>query len=187
MKEIEEILNDERIKFIYRKSINEKAIQLKLLINSEYNNKEAHVKFTSALGWEHLSVSFDDEIPSWNFMEKMKEMFWKDDEVCYQIHPKKSEYINDNEYCLHIWRNLNEDIKTPPTILIGFRKDNIEEDKINLKKLQEDLGTPLSDCDIDIIMLNNIKDHDEFNKEYEKLIRKYSLKNVIESSMRIIF
>jgi hypothetical protein len=187
MKEVNEILKDKRIQFIYRNTQTEKSIQLKLLVNAKYNNKQAHVKFTSVLDWEHLSVSFDDEIPTWDFMQEMKEMFWKDDEICYQLHPKKSEYINDNEYCLHIWRYIKEDVKTPPTIFIGFRNGHEEEDKRILKKIQEDMGTPLSDCEIDLIMLNNIKDPIVFNNEYNKLVQKYSLKTVIESSMKIIF
>ena len=138
MKNLNKVLEDDRILQVLRNVQNEKSDQVKLLVKSNYNNKIAAVKFTRALGWEHLSVCFEDEVPSWNFMEEMKEMFWKDDEVCFQLHPKKSDYINNNEYCLHIWRSLEGEIKTPPTILVGFRDDHLEEDRRNLKRMQEE-------------------------------------------------
>lgn len=57
-------------------------------------------------GWEHVSVSpYDKKItPSWDDMCRLKDIFFKDEEVVIQIHPKKSEYINKVENCLHLWR-----------------------------------------------------------------------------------
>jgi hypothetical protein len=150
MRDIEEILKDKRIKNIWRNVQNDKAIQLKLDVYSVYNNKIALAKFTKALGWEHLSISFSDETPSWDFTQEMKELFWKDDEVCYQLHPTKDNYINNDEHCLHLWKPIDEEIPLPPPILVGFRKGH-EEDKAILKQVQEELGNPMTDEEIDIM------------------------------------
>ena len=186
MKEVNEILNDKRVIEVKRKVQNDKSTQLKLVIKSNYNNKNAIVKFTRAIGWEHLSVSFDDETPSWDFMQEMKELFWKDDEVCYQLHPKKSEYINNNEYCLHIWRNLEQEVKTPPTILIGFREGNEDEDRKILKQVQEDLGFPMSDIEIDLLICNNIKDPKKMEKAFNKLKSKYSAEELFTAALKFM-
>ena len=166
MKDVNEILNDDKIKIIWRNIKNEKAIQLKLTVESP-EGKDALVKFTRALGWEHLSVSFEDETPSWDFMQCMKELFWKDDEVCFQLHPSKDEYINNHEYCLHIWRPLNYDLTLPPTILVGFRAGHEDEDKIELLKVQEELGSPITEKEADMmIKFSKIKGNDEDKLNY---------------------
>lgn len=57
-------------------------------------------------GWEHVSFSpYNGKMPTWDDMCKLKELFWKDEEEVIQIHPKKSEYVNMMENCLHLWRN----------------------------------------------------------------------------------
>lgn len=55
-------------------------------------------------GWEHVSICMSGRVPSWDEMCTVKDMFWEDEEECIQIHPKKSEYVNLMENCLHIWR-----------------------------------------------------------------------------------
>ena len=152
MKDINEILNDKRIDQVLRKVNDDKAIQLKLMLNTQYD-KQSCVKFTKALGWEHLSVSFDDMLPDWNYMQEMKEMFWKDDEECFQLHPKKENYINNHEYCLHIWRPLEQQIPIPPTILVGFRPGKEKEDKQQFLKIQSLLGSPITDQQADAFIL----------------------------------
>ena len=61
-------------------------------------------------GWEHVSVSpFDRSVtPSWDDMCQLKDMFFEDEEMALQFHPKKSEYVNLMENCLHIWRPKDE-------------------------------------------------------------------------------
>lgn len=87
-----------------------------------------HFIFSWGCGFEHLSVSTPIKTPTWEQMCRMKEIFWKDDEVCMQLHPKKEEYVNNHEYCLHIWRPIDKEIPTPPSVLLGFRKNYILED-----------------------------------------------------------
>lgn len=78
------------------------------------------VVVSNACGWEHVSVvviegffpiDYDTRIPTYEEMVYIKELFWDDDEICIQVHPKRSEYVNINEHCLHIWKRTGENYK----------------------------------------------------------------------------
>ena len=60
-------------------------------------------------GYEHVSMSpcKKNKIPSWEDMTYLKNIFWMDEEECYQIMPRKSEYVNIKGNCLHLWRPVN--------------------------------------------------------------------------------
>lgn len=55
-------------------------------------------------GYEHASVSLPNRCPNWEEMCHVKDFFWDEEEVCIQIHPKKSNYVNVHKTCLHIWK-----------------------------------------------------------------------------------
>lgn len=75
-----------------------------LIVGKKAKNA-AKVMFGSCEGqWEHVSVSFETRDPTWEEMCVAKDVFWRDDEECYQIHPRKGEYVNQHKHCLHIWR-----------------------------------------------------------------------------------
>jgi len=74
-------------------------------------------------GWEHVSVSLPKRCPTWEEMCFVKSLFWSDDEVVIQIHPKKEDYVNQHNFCLHLWKNKNQEIITPPPILVGIKND----------------------------------------------------------------
>lgn len=57
--------------------------------------------------WEHVSVSLPNRTPNWNEMQRIKELFWADDETVIQFHPRKSEYVNQHPFCLHLWKHKN--------------------------------------------------------------------------------
>lgn len=78
-------------------------------------------------GWEHLSVSQRNKTPSWDIMCRMKEIFWGDDEVCVEYHPKKEDYVNFHPHCLHIWKEVGKEFPTPPSIFVGFKTGNEHE------------------------------------------------------------
>ena len=40
----------------------------------------------------------------------LKDVFFEDEEEAYQIHPKKSEYVNAVENCLHLWKPKGHEI-----------------------------------------------------------------------------
>lgn len=176
MRNLEEILNNKKIKNIYRKCVNNKSLQIKSTIYSESDNDDVLAKFTRALNWEHLSISFKNKLPSWNCMQEMKEIFWEDEEVCFQLHPAKSEYINNHEYCLHIWKPLNVDIPLPPTILVGFRNGKEKEDLEQLKKIQYELGNPITDKQAELMYACSMKDKNEI----DKILKTLSLEEMIK-------
>lgn len=75
-------------------------------------------------GWEHVSVSvlskrFSPRCPTWDEMNYIKKLFWKDDETVIQFHPKKAKYINAMPYCLHLWKKIGEDYELPPSELLA--------------------------------------------------------------------
>ena len=102
-------------------------------------DKALHFIFSWGCGFEHLSVSTPIKTPTWEQMCFMKEIFWKDDEVCMQLHPKKEDYVNNMEYCLHIWKPIEKEIPTPPSIMLGFRKGKEKEDIEQLMNFYEEM------------------------------------------------
>lgn len=77
--------------------------------------------------WEHVSVSLRvknrviKRCPTWEEMCQIKSIFWSDNDCVVQYHPSKDNYINNHEYCLHLWRPLNSAIPVPPSILVGIK------------------------------------------------------------------
>ena len=55
-------------------------------------------------GWNHLSISLENRTPVWDEMCFIKNLFFEPEELCIQIHPKKSQYVNMHDHCLHIWQ-----------------------------------------------------------------------------------
>lgn len=74
--------------------------------------------------WEHVSVSLGDRVPNWKEMCFIKNLFWNDDECVVQYHPSKDVYINNHNYCLHLWKPLCEKLPIPPSILVGMKEFN---------------------------------------------------------------
>lgn len=116
----------------------------KLKVHNEYG-KGLHFIFSWSCGWEHLSISTPIRTPNWEEMCKMKDVFWDDDEVCMQIHPKKEDYVNNMKYCLHIWKPIKEKIPTPPSIMVGLRPNKIKEDIADLIKYSKEMGIEIDE------------------------------------------
>ncbi|MFL6416129.1 MAG: hypothetical protein ACJ74Y_10745 [Bryobacteraceae bacterium] len=81
-------------------------------------------------GWEHVSVSLTDSVkcPSWMEMCIVKDLFWNPEEAVMQLHPPKSEYVNNHEGCLHLWRPVPQmicEIPLPPSILVGLKESEV--------------------------------------------------------------
>jgi len=72
-------------------------------------------------GWEHVSVSLKDRCPTWAEMCFIKSLFWDEEDTVVQFHPPKSEYVNNHQYCLHLWRPIGVSIPAPPSIMVGVR------------------------------------------------------------------
>lgn len=72
---------------------------------------------SNAEGWEHVSVSIlgkKDKTPTWAEMNFVKDLFWSEDDVVMQLHPRKTDYVNQHPGCLHLWRPIGQEIPTPP-------------------------------------------------------------------------
>ncbi len=54
---------------------------------------------------DHVSICPTGRLPTWDELCKVKDMFFYDEEECYQVFPKKSEYVNLMKNCLHIWHD----------------------------------------------------------------------------------
>lgn len=69
--------------------------------------------------WEHVSVSLEDRTPTWEELEFVRSLFWKDDETVIQLHVPKNDHINFHPYCLHLWRPIGVEIPLPPLATVG--------------------------------------------------------------------
>jgi len=72
--------------------------------------------------WEHVSVSLTNRPPNWEEMCFVKDLFWDAEEAVMQLHPPKSRWINNHNYCLHLWRPTNQEILLPPDETVGKRE-----------------------------------------------------------------
>lgn len=76
-------------------------------------------------GWEHVSVHAyrnggrSMRTPTWREMAYVKDLCWDGEDVVMQLHPRKSEYVNNHPHVLHLWRPTHASIPTPPSILVG--------------------------------------------------------------------
>lgn len=73
-----------------------------------------------ATPWEHVSVSLPDRCPTWSEMCAVKRLFWDDDDTVVQFHPPRSEWVNNHEFCLHLWRPVGVEVPRPPALLVGI-------------------------------------------------------------------
>jgi len=75
-------------------------------------------------GWEHASVApfRRSYTPTWDDMCFLKNLIWTEEEAVIQIHPPKSEYVNNLSNCLHLWRCTYKDMILPPSCFVGMRE-----------------------------------------------------------------
>ena len=79
------------------------------------------------LGWEHVSVhafrfaNKQQRVPSWREMCYIKDIFWDGEDTVVQYHPRKSEYVNNHYYTLHLWRNTKVRFPEPNSLLVGVK------------------------------------------------------------------
>lgn len=71
--------------------------------------------------FEHVSVSCEARCPTWDEMEFIKQIFWRDDETVMQLHVPKSDHVNYHKFCLHLWKPLNAVIPRPDRLTVGPR------------------------------------------------------------------
>lgn len=72
-------------------------------------------------GWDHVSVSLPTACPTWEQMCKVKALFWDDEDCVMQLHPPRSQWVNNHSFCLHLWRPQDgQAIPTPPQYMVGI-------------------------------------------------------------------
>ena len=85
------------------------------------NKFPAAIIFSWGLGWDHVSMSFRNRVPTWEEMCWLKDAFFDDEEVVVQYHPAKSKYVNCHPNCLHLWKQKDSEFNTPPMLLVGLK------------------------------------------------------------------
>lgn len=57
--------------------------------------------------WEHIMVDCEllQRCATYQEMSFVKDLFWPGNELAFQVHPAKSEYVNYKPYALHLWRH----------------------------------------------------------------------------------
>lgn len=77
---------------------------------------------SDGLGWDHVSVSLKNRCPKWEEMCFIKDLFFDPEETIVQFHPKRSEYMDNHPYCLHLWRKQDQEHELPPSFMVGITK-----------------------------------------------------------------
>lgn len=88
------------------------------------------VMASDGLGWEHVSVSIlgrKQLTPTWMEMDHVRGLFWEDEDVVIQYHPKRSQHVNNHPGCLHMWRPLGVELPTPLMEMVGIKGVTPEE------------------------------------------------------------
>lgn len=96
-----------------------------VISNPKSERRRLLIIASDGMGWEHVSVHCEigrEQItPYWDEMCFIKDLFWDEEDVVMQLHPKKSQYINNHPNTLHLWRPTAAEIPTPPSVLVGVR------------------------------------------------------------------
>lgn len=89
---------------------------------------------SDGMGWEHVSVTVVGDhqktatrCPTWEEMCWVKTQFFDDEESVMQLHPPKSQWVNNHPYCLHLWKNKSHEIILPPSMFVGLPALNSNE------------------------------------------------------------
>lgn len=75
--------------------------------------------------WEHVSVSTEVRCPTWDEMDAVKRLFWDDEQAVMQLHPPRSQWVNNHEHCLHLWRPTGVETPLPPEIAVGIKQAGV--------------------------------------------------------------
>jgi len=89
----------------------------------DFKSSTLKVIASDQLGWDHISISLPNRCPNWFEMKFVKELFFDDEETVVQFHPKKSQYVNNHEFCLHLWKEHGIDYTLPPSIFVGVKHE----------------------------------------------------------------
>ena len=74
---------------------------------------------SDGLGWDHVSVALAHRCPTWDEMEFVRDLFFRDDETVMQLSVPRRAHLSLHRFCLHLWRPQAGDIPRPPDALVG--------------------------------------------------------------------
>jgi hypothetical protein len=80
---------------------------------------DGEVPDQSLAGWEHVSVRRNKQVPNWQEMCFVKNLFWAPEECVVQFHPPATQYVNSHPFVLHLWRPSRGQMPMPPAVLVG--------------------------------------------------------------------
>lgn len=83
------------------------------------HSQKVFVIASDMMGWEHVSVSRKDRVPTWDEMCQVKALFWGEEDCVVQFHPPESDYVNNHPFCLHLWRPVDVEFPRPPSVMVG--------------------------------------------------------------------
>lgn len=86
-----------------------------------FESRHFSVIASDGMDWEHVSVTTGGRCPNWKEMCFIKSLFWDETDCVVQYHPPSSEYVNNHETCLHLWREVGKEFPMPPSILVGIK------------------------------------------------------------------
>lgn len=69
-------------------------------------------------GWDHVSVSRRDRLPTYEDMQDVARAFFDEGEYAMQLHVPATEHVNDHPYCLHWWRPNDREMPVPPRYMV---------------------------------------------------------------------
>lgn len=69
-------------------------------------------------GWDHVSVSRQKRCPTWDEMERVRQIVTLPGEVWVQYGMPADRHINIHGYCLHWWRPQDVAVPTPPAQMV---------------------------------------------------------------------
>jgi hypothetical protein len=97
----------------------------------------------SIASWEHVSVRREGKnVPNWEEMCFVKDLFWAPEELVVQYHPPRSQYVNNHPTVLHLWRSTQEKFPMPPAILVGDK----DRGEITTEKQARELWIEMNDA-----------------------------------------
>lgn len=84
------------------------------------NEELAVLACITPCGWEHVGVRRNgtDQLPTWDHMAAVKELFWYETECVVQFHPPADVYVNEHPGCLHLWRHVSKPFPLPNKNLV---------------------------------------------------------------------
>lgn len=135
--------------------LNEHRVPLLGSLGDEYNGafeikikgEKYNVIASRDEGWEHVSISHKHKIPSWRVMCMVKDLFFDENEVVMQLHPKKKRLC---EYSSELFTPVETDkwlhSSSTKTLCIGDKKMKINMHISNLQPIvkKEENGYRLS-------------------------------------------